>query len=227
MEFKKYFFIIELFIILLITGCLERGPPPTISLLGVCSTSGCNFTGDINMNGHIIRNVTLVNVTMEYVVNGTSTFVNINVTGNTSTGMIFVNGDIYNETSLGYTNVRCGIYSGISPRCVFDYNGVAATIDNGGLGPRLFVEGSSKVLRIFTDKVQVGDTFNLMNMSVFGDLNGTTVSGNQLKSYPLGSPPGTCNGFLEGGVYYDKDVHKLCVCNSTSWKEIDSLTICT
>ena len=43
----------------------------------------------------------------------------------------------------------------------------------------------------------------------------------------VSSPPETCGGAFAGAMYYDSDINNMCLCNSTHWKEIDAITVCS
>ncbi len=50
---------------------------------------------------------------------------------------------------------------------------------------------------------------------------------NATRIVPQSSPPYVCAVALEGAIYYDSDVHRLCFCNSTTWLQVDdSNTTC-
>ncbi|MBD3304013.1 hypothetical protein GF343_02625 [Candidatus Woesearchaeota archaeon] len=51
---------------------------------------------------------------------------------------------------------------------------------------------------------------------------------NATRVVPQSSPPYVCAIALEGAIYYDSDVHRLCFCNSTAWIQVDdSNTTCS
>lgn len=59
------------------------------------------------------------------------------------------------------------------------------------------------------------------------DDNGIIVK-EMLRIHRDTTPPATCDGTTEGGLYLDSDTHLLCVCNGTGWVQVaDGTTGCS